>query len=270
MFPDPATSKLDIATFYERIADWIFSPPPGPAAHAGALPPGIGSACHYMKHSKVWAPPALRRVSIPEKTKVGQYLIADTLPALISLVQMDILDIHTWNTRFEKVEHPDRIVFDLDPGELATWPQVAAAARMVRRLLQSVDLDSFPKTTGGHGLHVVVPLAPRVEWRACLEFARALAETMEKHDRSRFTTAFAKAGRERKILVDYLRNNRTNTSVAAFSTRARPGAPVSMTLKWEEVGPTSEPPAWNIGMPRSGSGLCATIRGGITGRAVNG
>ena len=159
---------------------------------------------------------------------------------------MDILEIHTWNSRFEKVEHPDRIVFDMDPGELATWPQVAAAAQMVRRLLQSVDLDSFPKTTGGRGLHVVVPLAPRVEWRACLEFARALAETMEKHDRSRFTTAFAKAGRERKVLIDYLRNNRTNTSVAAFSTRARPGAPVSMTLKWEEVSPTSEPPAWNI------------------------
>jgi bifunctional non-homologous end joining protein LigD len=247
MFPDPATTKFDLAKLYERIADWILPHLAGRPLTLVRCPTGLGGACHYMKHSKVWAPPALRRVAIQEKTKVGQYLIVDTLPALISLVQMDILEVHTWNTRFEKVEHPDRIVFDMDPGEQAGWPEVVAAAQMVRELLSSVDLDSFPKTTGGKGLHVVVPLAPRADWQACLEFARALAETMERHDRSRFTTTFAKAGRERKILIDYLRNNRTNTSVAAFSTRARDKAPVSMTLTWEEVRPAAEPPGWNIG-----------------------
>jgi bifunctional non-homologous end joining protein LigD len=247
MFPDPAMTKLDLARFYERIADWILPHLAGRPLTLVRCPAGFGSPCHYMKHSKVWAPPALRRVSIQEKTKIGQYLIADTLPALISLVQMDILEIHTWNTRFEKVEYPDRMVFDIDPGEEAGWAAVAAAARMVRDLLRSVDLDSFPKTTGGKGLHVVVPLTPRADWRSCLEFARALAETMEAHDRSRFTTAFAKAGREHKILIDYLRNNRTNTSVAALSTRAREGAPVSMPLRWDEVIGAAKPPAWNIG-----------------------
>jgi bifunctional non-homologous end joining protein LigD len=246
MFAEPATTKLELARFYERIADWILPHLTGRPLTLVRCPTGFGAPCHYMKHSKVWAPPALRRVSIPEKTKVGQYLIVDTLPALISLVQMDILEIHTWNTRFEKVEYPDRIVFDMDPGEQAGWEQVVAAAHMVRQLLQSIDLDSFPKTTGGKGLHVVVPLAPRTEWRRCLEFARALAETMERHDRSRFTTTFPKAGREHKILIDYLRNNRTNTSVAAFSTRARPMAPISMPLTWQEVSSASATPEWNI------------------------
>ena len=183
-------------------------------------------------------------------------------------MQMDILEIHTWNTRFEKVEYPDRMVFDIDPGEEAAGPEVAAAAGMVRDLLHSVDLDSFPKTTGGRGLHVVVPLTPRADWRACLEFARALAETMERHDRSRFTTTFAKAGREHKILIDYLRNNRTNTSVATFSTRARKGAPVSMTLHWDEVITAVEAPHWNIrgaATPVADQGSS----GRTTGRAVN-
>ncbi|MEN3338509.1 MAG: bifunctional non-ous end joining protein LigD [Acidobacteriota bacterium] len=246
MFGEPRVSKLDVARFYERIADWILPHLAGRPLTLVRCPAGFGSPCHYMKHTRVWSPPALRRLAIQEKTKVGEYLIADTLPALISLVQMDILEIHTWNTRFERVEQPDRIVFDIDPGIEAGWSEVIAAARAVRRLLQSVDLESFPKTTGGKGLHVVVPLLPRADWRDCLAFSRALAETLERHDPARFTTAFAKAGRERKILIDYLRNNRTNTSVAAFSTRAREGAPVSTPLTWQEITTGAEPPSWNI------------------------
>jgi bifunctional non-homologous end joining protein LigD len=246
MYHDPPISKLEVAAFYERIADWILPHLAGRPLTLVRCPQGVGSPCFYMKHSKVWAPPALRRVKIQEKTKVGDYLIADTLPALISLVQMDVLEIHTWNTRIDKVDRPDRIVLDIDPGVRVEWRQVIAAARLVRKLLQSVDLESFPKTTGGNGLHVVVPLARHAGWQECLEFSRALAEAMERHDPSRFTTAFAKAGREQKVLIDYLRNNRTNTSVAAFSTRARQGAPVSMTLRWQEVAPALKPAAWTI------------------------
>jgi bifunctional non-homologous end joining protein LigD len=102
------------------------------------------------------------------------------------------------------------------------------------------------KTTGGRGLHVVVPLAPRADWRKCLEFARALGEALVRHDPETFTTAFAKAGRERKILIDYLRNNRTNTSIAAYSTRARPGAPVSVPVRWDELRPALDPLQWTI------------------------
>ncbi len=246
MFPDCQLTKADIARFYERIADWIVPHVEGRPLTLVRCPQGLSGDCFFMKHSKVWAPPALRRVSIQEKTKVGDYLIADTPAAIVSLVQMDVLEIHTWNTCIDNVELPDRVVFDIDPGSQVPWTRVVESARLVRRMLETMGLESFPKTTGGKGLHVVVPLIPRANWKECLDFSRALAEAIERHAPDQYTTAFAKAGRERKILVDYLRNNRTNTSVAAFSTRARKGAPISMPIRWEELVSSLKPAAWTI------------------------
>jgi len=246
MFPRPALTKLEIARFYERIADWIVPHLQGRPLTLVRCPEGIAGECLYMKHSKVWAPPALRRASIQEKTKVGEYLVADSVAAVVSLVQMDVLEFHTWNTRIDDVERPDRIVFDIDPGAQVQWARVIESARLMRKVLRTAGLESFPKTTGGNGLHVVAPLVPRANWRECLDFSRALAEAMERHDPAAYTTVFAKAGRERKILIDYLRNNRTNTSVAAFSVRAREGAPLSMPLRWEELTPSLDPAAWTI------------------------
>src|SRR4051812_30648729 len=202
MYPAASLTKLDIALFYERIADWILPHVEGRPLTLVRCPQGIAGECFFMKHSKVWAPPALRRVSIREKTKVGDYLIADTIDAVVALVQMDVLEIHTWNTRIDNVERPDRIVFDIDPGAQVPWARVIESARLVRQMLEAVGLDSFPKTTGGNGLHVVVPLAPAADWSQCLAFSRALAEAIERHDPARYTTAFAKAGREKKILID--------------------------------------------------------------------
>jgi bifunctional non-homologous end joining protein LigD len=246
MFPDAQLTKADIAQFYERISDWIMPHVEGRPLTLVRCPEGLSGECFFMKHSKVWAPPALRRVAIQEKTKVGQYLIAETPAALVSLVQMDVLEIHTWNSRIDKVDEPDRIVFDIDPGTQVPWKKVIESARLVRQMLETLGLESFPKTTGGKGLHVVVPIVPRTDWKECLEFSRALAEAIERHDPDQYTTAFAKAGRERKILIDYLRNNRTNTSVSAFSTRAREGAPVSIPIRWEELTPALKPSAWTV------------------------
>jgi len=246
MFPDAHLTKADIAEFYERISEWIMPHVEGRPLTLVRCPEGLSGECFFMKHSKVWAPPALRRVAIQEKTKVGQYLVADTPAAVVSLVQMDVLEIHTWNSRIEKVEQPDRIVFDIDPGTQVPWKKVVESARLVRQMLETLGLESFPKTTGGKGLHVVVPVVPRAEWKECLDFSRALAEAIERHNPDQYTTAFAKAGRERKILIDYLRNNRTNTSVSAFSTRAREGAPVSMPIRWEELTPALKPSAWTV------------------------
>jgi bifunctional non-homologous end joining protein LigD len=246
MFPQPQFTKLDIARFYERIADWIVPHLEGRPLTLVRCPDGTSGECFFMKHSKVWAPPALRRASIQEKTKVGQYLIADSVSGVVSLVQMDVLEFHTWNTRIDNVECPDRIVFDIDPGAQVPWRQVIESARLVREVLRTAGLESFPKTTGGKGLHVVVPLNAEADWRACLDFSRAVAAAIERHAPDTYTTAFAKTGRERKILIDYLRNNRTNTSVAAFSARARDGAPVSMPLRWEDVNVSLDPAAWTL------------------------
>jgi len=124
---------------------------------------------------------------------------------------------------------------------------VVDTARLVRAALQELSLESFVKTTGGRGLHVVVPLIPEAGWSECLAFSRALAEAIVRLDPRRYTTAFAKAGRERQILIDYLRNNRTNTSIAAYSTRARPCAPVSVPLAWDELSPRVHSDQYTVG-----------------------
>ena len=246
MFPELGLTKLDIAKYYESVSRLMLAHLRGRPLTLVFCPTGVGEGCTYLRHSKVWGPRTIRRVKIQEKTKVGEYMVVDTAAGLISLIQMGVLEIHTWNTCVDHVEQPDRVVLDLDPGSKVTWAQVVTAARLVRKLLRAVGLESFPKTTGGRGLHVVVPLIPSADWSACLEVARSVALTLEQHDPALYTTAFAKAGRERKILIDYLRNNRTNTSVAAYSTRARAGATVSAPLSWKELTPSSKPGAFTV------------------------
>lgn len=247
MYPGAGITKLDVAWYYEAVADWIVPHVAGRPLTLVRCPEGIAGGCFFMKHSKVWARGPLRRVRIQEKKKVGEYLIADDLPAVVGLVQTGILEIHTWNSSFDDdVERPNRIVIDLDPGESVSWAQVCDAGRLVRDALGALDLASFPKTTGGRGLHVVVPLVPGADWSDCLTFARALATAMEGSAPETFTTQYAKGGRGRLILLDYLRNNRTNTSIAAYSTRARPGAPVSVPLRWSELRAGLDPRRFTI------------------------
>ena len=246
VYPSPRLTKLDIARYYETMQEWIVPHVRGRPLTVVRCPEGIDGACFFMKHSQVWAPSGLRRVRIQEKTKVGEYLIADEIDGIVGLAQMGVLEIHTWNSTFDTLEYPNRIVFDLDPGRDVGWPRVIAAAKMFRKLLESLELESWVKTTGGRGLHVVVPLAPHASWSECLEFSRALSARAVTAHPAEYTIDFGKAGRENKILLDYLRNNRTNTSVAAYSTRARPGAPVSMPIGWEELRPGLKPESFSV------------------------
>jgi bifunctional non-homologous end joining protein LigD len=244
IYPDLGISKIQLARYYERIAQWIV---PHIAARPLTLvhcPAGIAAPCNFLKHAKAWGPSALRRVRIREKTKVGEYLCADSIEAVVSLAQMGIVEIHTWNSTADDIERPNRLVWDLDPGPDVSWNQVVQAAELVRDVLKTLGLASWVKTTGGRGLHVVVPLKRKRSVPECLDFSRRVSEAIARTDPQLFTTAFAKAERERKILIDYLRNNRTNTSVCAFSPRARPGAAVSMPVGWNEM---REPPeSWTL------------------------
>jgi bifunctional non-homologous end joining protein LigD len=242
IFATPRLTKLGLARYYDSIGEWIVPHVAGRPLTLVRCPDAVSKGCFFMKHSKVWAPSTLRRVRIQEKSKLGEYLIADDLPGVIGLVQMGIVEVHTWDSTYDHLEHPNRIVFDLDPGDRVTWPRVVDAARTVRRALAALDLEAYVKTTGGRGLHIVVPLVPYADWTECLAFARALGGRLEQANPGEYTTVFAKSGRENKILIDYLRNNRTNTSIAAFSTRAREGAPVSFPITWEELKRSLEPP----------------------------
>lgn len=244
IYPAQRISKLDLARYFDQIADWIVPHLIGRPLTLVHCPDGIAAPCNYLRHAKAWGPNALRRVRIREKTKTGEYLIADNVEGVVSLAQMGIVEIHTWNSTDDDIERPNRIVFDLDPGPRVTWKQVVAAATLVRDVLKTLGLASWVKTTGGRGLHVVLPIKPEREWSACLAFARDVSEAVKRTDPDLYTTTFAKAGREDKLLVDYLRNNRTNTSVCAFSPRARPGALVSMPVAWRDLA--SGPARWTL------------------------
>jgi bifunctional non-homologous end joining protein LigD len=244
IYPDQGISKVQLARYYESIADWIVPHVEGRPLTLVHCPAGIASPCNYLKHAKQWGPNALRRVKIQEKTKVGEYLVADNIEAVVSLAQMGIVEIHTWNSTDDDLERPNRIVWDLDPGPEVAWTQVVAAAKVVRKVLKVLKLEAWVKTTGGRGLHVVMPITPSRDWSECLAFSRAVSEAIERTDPQQYTTTFAKAGRERKILIDYLRNNRTNTSVCAFSPRARAGALVSTPLAWRELD--GGPARWTL------------------------
>jgi DNA ligase D-like protein (predicted polymerase) len=160
-------------------------------------------------------------------------------------VQIGILEIHTWNSVVADLERPDRLVFDLDPDTELPWEETVDAARLVRDRLADIGFESFVKTTGGKGLHVVVPIVPGPSWDDCAAFARALSEAIAARDR-RFITTMSKAKRHGKIFLDWLRNVRGATSVSAYSPRAKPGAPVSMPVSWDELGPDLKPAQFNL------------------------
>jgi bifunctional non-homologous end joining protein LigD len=246
MYPDAGVTKLELARYYERVADWMLPHITGRPLSLVFCPEGIDGECVYLKHARSGAPAALRRVQIAEKTKVDEYMVVESVGGLVSLIQMNWIEAHTWNSRIEHLEQPDRLVFDLDPGPDVGWAAVVRAARATRDVLATHGLRAWVKTSGGRGLHVVVPIQPRASWKACLAFCEGIAGELVRDAPSRFTTQFAKAGRERHILVDVLRNRRGNTVITAYSPRARPGAPVSVPLAWDELSAGRRPERYTV------------------------
>jgi bifunctional non-homologous end joining protein LigD len=246
VYPEPGTTKRALAEFYVAIADWILPHLVDRPTTLVRCPDGLGGGCFYQKHTGHWAPTSLRRVKIQEKHKVGEYLVVDDLAGLVGLVQIGILEIHTWNARVEHLEQPDRLVFDLDPADDVPWPAVVAAARLLRARLQDHGLESFVKTTGGKGLHLVVPIARGPGWDDCLGFSHAIAEELVRDAPDAFVAVMSKAKRAGRIYLDYLRNQRGSTSVAAYSTRAKPGAPISTPLAWDELADDVCSTHWTI------------------------
>jgi bifunctional non-homologous end joining protein LigD len=245
-YPDAGLTKLDLARFYEQVGEAMLP-------HVGArplslvrCPEGLPGGCFYVKHMKLNTSPVLAQIPIRESQKMAQYLVVDSVPGLVALAQMGMLEIHIWNSTRDHLEQPDRFVMDLDPGPEVPWSETMEAARLCRATLKKVGLESFVKTTGGKGLHVVVPIVPDLDWDSVLALSRGIAELIVRQGPQQYTTDMAKKGRERKILIDYLRNIRGATSVCAFSTRARPGATVSVPLAWDELDDDLRPDAFTI------------------------
>jgi bifunctional non-homologous end joining protein LigD len=210
-------------------------------------PSGMKGKTFYVRHAGDWAPAELRQVAIPDGTGSGSTMIADNVTGLVALAQMNVLEIHAWNARTAKIEQPDRMVFDLDPGPQVSWTAIVEGALHVRAALQLLDLESFVKTTGSKGLHVVVPLVPDAGWKETLAFTHTVALAISRAEPRRYTASIPKAGREDKILIDYLRNRRGATSISIYSARARPLASVSVPVAWEDLGPELRSDTFHVG-----------------------
>ena len=199
-------------------------------------PGGQGKPCFYQKHHRREAPDAIGHVDITEDEETVAYPVIEDLAGLIGLVQMGVIEIHPWGSTAEKLETPDRVTFDLDPDEGLPWERVTEAAIEMRDALLAIGLQSFAKTTGGKGLHVVVPLTAKARLGRGQGLHQMGRRPASSRSRPRgFTANQAKRARHGRIYIDYLRNSRGATAIGAYSPRARPGAPVSTPLFWEEV-----------------------------------
>lgn len=209
-------------------------------------PDGIEGPRFFQKHAWKGVNEHILQVSDP-KDRDGEPLIAiEDLDGLIGLVQAAVLEIHPWGSPLADWERPDMITMDLDPGDGVGWSEVIGAAEQVKERLEQAGLAAFVKTSGGKGLHVVSPLKPKANWQKVKAFTKAMADAMAADSPDRFVSTITKAKRHGKILIDYLRNQRGSTAVAPYSTRARPGAAVSMPVAWEELAPSIGPAYFTV------------------------
>jgi bifunctional non-homologous end joining protein LigD len=245
-WPKEGITKAELADYYTAVWSWIAPHVIGRPLALLRCPDGIGGQQFFQKHEWKGMNAAILRVQDPAEPKDAPSLAIATLDGLIALVQSAALEIHPWGSTLKDWERPDRIVIDLDPGEGIAWADLVAAATDVRQRLEAVGLAAFAKTSGGKGLHVVAPLQPRADWPAVKTFCRDLAQAMASDDPSRYVATFTKSKRRGKILVDYLRNQRGATAVAAYSTRARPGAQVSAPVTWDELAAGAGPADFTV------------------------
>jgi bifunctional non-homologous end joining protein LigD len=247
LYPEQAITKLALARYYEAIADWIVPHVADRPLSLVRCPDGRRAQCFYQKHAGAGVPAEVKRVRIRESGGgFATYLYVDDLPGLVALAQIGVLEVHPWGTRVGHLEKPDRLVLDLDPAPDFPWPQVVEAARDVRALLTDLELVGFLKTTGGKGLHVVVPLRPAAGWDAVRALAEGIGAELARRAPDRYTINPLKAERRGRIFVDYLRNTRGATAVAAYSPRARAGAPVSTPVGWTELSGETPPAGFTI------------------------
>ncbi|MBV8939711.1 MAG: DNA ligase D [Alphaproteobacteria bacterium] len=235
LYPEDGITKRDLAEYYTHVAERMLPHIVGRPISLVRCPEGYKKPCFFQRHTGDSTPKSVRTIMVERKGERHPYLTIDDATGLLSLVQMGALEIHCWGSRGDKVLQPDRIVFDFDPAEDVAWQRVKEAATEARGLLDRLGLESFLKSTGGKGLHVVVPILRGPGWDEVKTFAKTLSEFMAQQAPERYTLNMRKVERKGRIFIDYLRNDLTASAVAPYSTRARAGAPVSVPLAWNEL-----------------------------------
>jgi bifunctional non-homologous end joining protein LigD len=243
MFGAGGPSKLDLAVYYARVGDWMLPELIGRPVSLVRCPTGKAEDCFFQRHARPGMPDVVKTIPLREEgsKERADYIYIEDARGLLALAQFGAIEFHVWGCRVDQPERPDRIVLDLDPDEGLPWRQVVEAAFEVREALAGLGLVPFVKTTGGKGLHVVVPLARRQGWQAVRRFCEAFARRMASDAPRRFTANMSKQQRRGRIFLDYLRNARSATAVAPYSLRARPGVAASTPLAWDELSTIDDP-----------------------------
>jgi bifunctional non-homologous end joining protein LigD len=244
---DSGATKKDLALYYSGISEVILPFIANRPLTLVRCPEGSGKQCFYQKHKTQMLGGNLQSIDIVDKKsgKPEPYITLSTPEAIVELAQISVLELHPWGSRNQSLEQPDQIIFDLDPDEAIPWETLASSALEVRKRLKDRGLQSFVKSTGGKGLHVVAPIIPEHHWPEVKQFAHDFVRSMEKDAPSLFLTKMTKAARAGKIYLDYLRNERGSTAVAPYSPRARAGLPVAMPLAWSELK-SDQPPRFPV------------------------
>ncbi|HEX7879805.1 MAG TPA: non-homologous end-joining DNA ligase, partial [Candidatus Eisenbacteria bacterium] len=239
-------TKADLAAYYEAVAAHMLPHMSHRPLALVRCPGGEGKGCFYQKHLGPGVPKAIRAITIEETSTTGDYPWVNNAAGLVGLVQMGVLEIHPWGSRVDDIEKADRLIFDIDPDPKLAWARVAALAFRLKDRLEELGLESWLKTTGGKGVHVVVPIQRRYEWPVVKGFCQAIAQEMARRYPDEVTSVMSKAKRVGRIFLDYLRNGRGATAIAAYSTRARAGAPVATPIAWDELARIGRGDAFNV------------------------
>jgi bifunctional non-homologous end joining protein LigD len=230
-------TKQQLADYYWAIAPYMLPHIADRPLSLVRCPDGSEKPCFYQKHVNHMMPPGIGSINVPDKKtgKLEPYITLSSPEALAGVAQMGVLEVHPWGSRNDDLEHPDRIIIDLDPDTSISWSALTASAAEVRKQLKKLGLEAFLKGTGGKGLHIVVPIQPEHDWLTIKQFAHSFAQQMEKAEPRLYLTKMSKAARKDRIFIDYLRNERGATAVAPYSPRARAGAAVSLPLHWADL-----------------------------------
>jgi bifunctional non-homologous end joining protein LigD len=246
LFPDKKISKLDLAVYLAEVSPWMLPHLKDRPLSLVRCPDGVEAETFYQKHGSRAVPEQVKRFTVSEPEGDQEYLYISDLAGLASLAQISAVELHVWGSRVDRIDRPDRIVFDLDPSPEVPWSAVIDAAWRLRELLASLELRSFVKTSGNKGLHILVPLQRRHNWDDVKSFARAVAKRLAHESPRTFTINMSKAARPGRIYIDYLRNHLGSTTVAAYSTRARQDASVSVPVRWDELASLSGPATFRV------------------------
>ncbi|WP_114946590.1 non-homologous end-joining DNA ligase [Microvirga calopogonii] len=246
LWEDQGLTKQELAEFYVGVEKWLLPHLVNRPLTLIRCPGGAEKKCFVQRHSWAGMSSFIHTDMVSDGTSKQEVLTIRDIRGVVALVQSGVLEMHVWGATLADLEQPDRLIFDFDPGDGVAWPAVIEGAFAVRERLKSLRLESFVKTTGGKGLHVVVPLKPEAPWKDALAFTRDIAEAMAADEPDRYTTTSVKQEREGRIFIDYLRNNREASAIAPYSTRSRPGAPVATPIAWEELSPDLKPNGFTV------------------------